>query len=218
MPPKLCGAKPDAIQGSRCGRFIPDSANLLKATALEFIIPHSSSKSTPTTANFPIAPPLLPPPPPTVLKNAPTPRNCSKTRRLIRLRPQPYSIRPHFSIPSLTKLPASDPYLCKRCTPPFIRPPLPFQNNRIVKPSFPSNPPIPPTPISQQNRLPRSSCRSSKIDIRPIPATNRFKLKKGAISRKIRNITPFRLPPRRKRNVSPIFKSPQNTDSVSSKS
>lgn len=112
--------------------------HLLKATALEFIIPHSPSKSTPTTANFPIIPPLLPhPPPPTVLKNAPTPRNCSKTHRLIRLRPQLYSIRPHFSIPSLKKLPASDPYPCKRCIPPFIRPPLPFQNNRIVKPSFP---------------------------------------------------------------------------------
>lgn len=110
--------------------------HLLKATALEFIIPHSPSKSTPTTVNFPIPPPLLPPPP-TVLKNAPTPRNCSKTRRLIRLRPRPYSIRPHFSFPSLTKLPASDPYLCKRCTPPFIRPPLPFQNSRIAKPSFP---------------------------------------------------------------------------------
>lgn len=206
---------PDAGDSSPMRRI--RRTHLLKAAALEFIIPHSSSKSTPTTINFPIAPPLLLPPP-TVLKNAPTPRNCSKTRRLIRLRPRPYSIRPHFSIPSLTKLPASDPYLCKRCTPPFIRPPLQFQNNRIVKPSFPSNPPIPPTPISQQHRLPRSSCRSSKIDIRPIPATNRFKLKKGAISRKIRNITPFRLPPRRKRNVSPIFKSPQNTDSVSSKS
>lgn len=206
---------PDAGDSSPMRRI--RRTHLLKATALEFIIPHSPSKSTPTTINFPIAPPLLPPPP-TVLKNAPTPRNCSKTRRLIRLRPQLYSIRPHFSFPSLTKLPASDPYLCKRCTPPFIRPPLQFQNNRIVKPSFPSNPPIPPTPISQQNRLPRSSCRSSKIDIRPIPATNRFKLKKGAISRKIRNITPFRLPPRRKRNVFPIFKSPQNTDSVSSKS
>lgn len=163
--------------------------HLLKATALEFIIPHSPSKSTPTTVNFPIAPPLPPPPedllppPPTVLKNPPIPRNCSKTRRLIRLRPQPYSIRPHFSIPSLTKLPASDPYLCKRCTPPFIRPPLPFQNNRIVKPSFPqaapSHPSVRPTPISQQHRLPRSSCRSSKIDMRPIPATNRFKLKKA---------------------------------------
>lgn len=136
MPPKLCGAKPDAIQGSRCGRFIPDSAHLLKATALEFIIPHSSSKSTPPPQISP-SPHLYSPPPPTVLKNAPTPRNCSKTRRLIRLRPQPYSIRPHFSFPSLTKLLASDPYLCKRCTPPFIRPPLQFQNNRIVKPSFP---------------------------------------------------------------------------------
>ena len=79
-------------------------------------------------------------------------------------------------------------------------------------------PSVRPTPISQQHRLPHSSCRSSKIDMRPIPAANRFKLKKGAISRKIRNIAPFRLPPRRKRNVSPIFKSPQNTDSASSRS
>lgn len=134
---------PDAGDSSPIRRIC--RTHLLKATALEFIIPHSPSKSTPTTVNFPIAPPLLPhPPPPTVLKNAPTPRNCSKTRRLIRLRPQPYSIRPHFSIPSLTKLPASDPYLCKRCTPPFIRPPLPFQNSRIVKPSFPQAAPSHP--------------------------------------------------------------------------
>ena len=125
--------------------------HLLKATALEFIIPHSPSKSTPPlqispSPHFYSPPPPedLLPPPPTVLKNAPTPRNCSKTRRLIRLRPQPYSIRPHFSIPSLTKLPASDPYLCKRCTPAFHPPPLPFQNNRIVKLLFPpSSPPIP---------------------------------------------------------------------------
>lgn len=200
---------PDAGDSSPIRRI--RRTHLLIATALDFIIPHSPSKSTP--------PPQISPSPHLY---SPTPRNCSKTRRLIRLRPQPYSIRPHFSFPSLTKLPASDPYLCKRCTPPFIRPPLPFQNNRIVKPSFPqaapSHPSVQPTPISQQHHLPRSSCRSSKIDIRPIPATNRFKLKKGAISRKIRNITPFRLPPRRKRNVSPIFKSPQNTDSVSSKS
>ena len=127
---------PDAGDSSPIRRIC--RTHLLKATALEFIIPHSPSKSPPPPANFPLAPPLLPhPPPPTVLKNAPTPRNCSKTRRLIRLRPQPYSIRPHFSFPSLTKLPASDPYLCKRCTPPFIRPPLQFQNNQIVKPSFP---------------------------------------------------------------------------------
>ena len=132
---------PDAGDSSPMRRI--RRTHLLKATALEFIIPHSSSKSTPHHRKFPHRPTFTPPPPPTVLKNAPTPCNCSKTRRLICLRPQPYSIRPHFSIPSLTKLPASDPYLCKRCTPPFIRPPLPFQNNRIVKPSFPSNPPIP---------------------------------------------------------------------------
>lgn len=131
--------------------------HLLKATALEFIIPHSPSKSTPTTVNFPIAPPL-PPPPEDLLPSAHCPQKPSHT--------------------------------------PSVR----------------------PTPISQQHRLPRFSCRSSKIDMRPIPATNRFKLKKGAIFRKIRNITPFRLPPRRKRNVSPIFKSPQNTDSASSRS
>lgn len=212
---------PDAGDSSPMRRI--RRTHLLKAAALEFIIPHSPSKSTPPPQISPSPHLYSPtPPPPTVLKNAPTPRNCSKTRRLIRLRPQPYSIRPHFSIPSLKKLPASDPYPCKRCTPPFIRPPLPFQNNRIVKILFPKQPShtpsVRPTPISQQHRLPRSSCRSSKIDMRPIPATNRFKLKKGAISRKIRNITPFRLPPRRKRNVSPIFKSPQNTDSVSSKS
>lgn len=204
----------------RCGEFAERiCSKQLPLNLLYHILPQKA----PHHHKFPHRPTFTPPPPPpTVLKNAPTPRNCSKTRRLIRLRPQPYSIRPHFSIPSLTKLPASDPYLCKRCTPPFIRPPLQFQNDRIVKLLFPKQPlhtpSVQPTPISQQHRLPRSSCRSSKIDIRPIPATNRFKLKKGAISRKIRNITPFRLPPRRKRNVSPIFKSPQNTDSVSSKS
>lgn len=112
---------------------------------------HILPQKAPHHRKFPHRPTFTPPPPedllptpPTVLKNAPTPRNCSKTRRLIRLRPQPYSIRPHFSIPSLTKLPASDPYLCKRCTPPFIRPPLQFQNNRIVKPSFPQAAPSHP--------------------------------------------------------------------------
>lgn len=99
--------------------------------------------------------------------------------------------------------------------------PIPKQpdSKASLPPKQPSHTPsVQPAPISQQHRLPRSSCRPSKIDIRPIPATNRFKLKKGAMSRKIRNITPFRSPPRRKRNVSPIFKSPQNTDSASSKS
>ncbi len=132
--------------------------HLLKATALEFIIPHSPSKSTPTTVNFPIAPPLLPPPPEDLLPLRPL---ASKTL--------PYPIR------------ATDSHLPTTPSSPFLLPPF-------------------------------------KIDMRPNPATNRFKPKKGAISRKIRNITPFRLPPRRKRNVSPIFKSPQNTDSVSSKS
>ena len=132
--------------------------HLLKATALEFIIPHSPSKSTPTTVNFPIAPPLLPPPPEDPLPLRPL---SSKTL--------PYPIRAtHSHLPTTP----SSPFLL---------------------PLF-------------------------KIDMRPIPATNRFKLKKGAISRKIRNIAPFRLPPRRKRNVSPIFKSPQNTDSASSRS
>ena len=119
----------------RCGEFAERiCSKQLPLNLLYHILPQKA----PHHHKFPHRPTFTPPPPPpTVLKNAPTPRNCSKTRRLIRLRPQPYSIRPHFSIPSLTKLPASDPYLCKRCTPPFIRPPLPFQNNRIVKPSFP---------------------------------------------------------------------------------
>ena len=105
---------------------------------------HILPQKAPHHRKFPHRPTFTPLPPPTVLKNAPTPHNCSKTRRLIRLRPQPYSIRPHFSIPSLTKLPASDPYLCKRCTLPFIRPPLPFQNSRIVEPSFPQAAPSHP--------------------------------------------------------------------------
>ncbi len=49
---------PDAGDSSPMRRI--RRTHLLKATALEFIIPHSPSKSTPTTANFPIAPPLLP--------------------------------------------------------------------------------------------------------------------------------------------------------------
>ena len=105
---------------------------------------HILPQKAPHHRKFPHRPTFTPPlPPPTVLKSPPTPRNCSKTRRLIRLRPQPYSIRPHFSIPSLTKLPASDPYLCKRCTPPFIRPSLiPKQpDSKALFP--PSNPPIP---------------------------------------------------------------------------
>ena len=133
---------PDAGDSSPMRRI--RRTHLLKATALEFIIPHFPSKSTPPPQISPSPHLHSPAPSATVLKNAPTPRNCSKTRRLIRLRPQPYSIRPHFSIPSLTKLPASDPYLFKRCTPPFIRPPLPFQNNRIVKPSFPQAAPSHP--------------------------------------------------------------------------
>ncbi len=132
---------PDAGDSSPMRRI--RRTHLLKATALEFIIPHFPSKSTPPPQISP-SPHLYSPPPPTVLKNAPTPRNCSKTRRLIRLRPQPYSIRPHFSIPSLTKLPASDPYLFKRCTPPFIRPPSPIPKQPDSKALFPpSNPPIP---------------------------------------------------------------------------
>lgn len=51
---------PDAGDSSPIRRI--RRTHLLKATALEFIIPHSPSKSTPTTVNFPIVPPLLPHP------------------------------------------------------------------------------------------------------------------------------------------------------------
>lgn len=112
----------------RCGEFAERiCSKQLPLNLLYHILPqkaphHRKFPHRPTFTPPPPPPEDLLPPPPTVLKNAPTPSNCSKTRRLICLRPQPYSIRPHFSNPSLTKLPASDPYLCKRCTPPFIRP------------------------------------------------------------------------------------------------
>lgn len=60
MPPKLCGAKPDAIQGSPIRRI--RRTHLLKAAALEFIIPHSPSKSTPHHRKFPHRPTFTPPP------------------------------------------------------------------------------------------------------------------------------------------------------------
>lgn len=196
--------------------------HLLKATALEFIIPHSSSKSTPPPQISPSSHLYSPTP------SAHCPQKRSHTPQLQQnspSNPSPTTALQHspsFFDPFPDETTRFRSLPLQKVHPAFHPPPLPFQNNRIVKLLFPKQPlhtpSMQPAPISQQHRLPRSSCRSSKIDIRPIPATNRFKLKKGAISRKIRNITPFRLPPRRKRNVFPIFKSPQNTDSVSSKS
>lgn len=207
---------PDAGDSSPIRRI--RRTHLLKATALEFIIPHSPSKSTPTTVNFPIAPPLLPP-------SAHCPQKRSHTPQLQQnspSNPSPTTALQHspsFFVPFPDETTRFRSLPLQKVHPAFHPAPSPIPKQPDSKASLPqATLPYPPTPISQQHRLPRSSCRPSKIDIRPIPATNRFKLKKGAISRKIRNITPFRLPPRRKRNVSPIFKSPQNTDSVSSKS
>ena len=200
----------------RCGEFAERiCSKQLPLNLLYHILPQKA----PHHRKFPHRPTFTPPPP-----SAHCPQKRSHTPQLQQnspSNPSPTTALQHspsFFDPFPDETTRFRSLPLQKVHPAFHPAPLPFQNNRIVKPSFPSNPPIPPTPISQQHRLPRSSCRSSKIDIRPIPATNRFKLKKGAISRKIRNITPFRLPPRRKRNVSPIFKSPQNTDSVSSKS
>lgn len=204
----------------RCGEFAERiCSKQLPLNLLYHILPQKA----PHHRKFPHRPTFTPPPP-----SAHCPQKRSHTPQLQQnspSNPSPTTALQHspsFFVPFPDETTRFRSLPLQKVHPAFHPPPLPFQNNRIVKPSFPqATLPYPiraPTPISQQHRLPRSSCRSSKIDIRPIPATNRFKLKKGAISRKIRNITPFRLPPRRKRNVSPIFKSPQNTDSVSSKS
>ena len=143
MPPELCGAKPDAIQGSRCGRFIPDSANLLKATALEFIIPHSSSKSTPPPQISP-SPHLYSPTP-----SAHCPQKRSHTLQLQQnspSNPSPTTALQHspsFFDPFPDETTRFRPLPLQKVHPAFHPPPLQFQNNRIVKPSFPSNPPIP---------------------------------------------------------------------------
>ena len=201
----------------RCGEFAERiCSKQLPLNLLYHILPQKA----PHHRKFPHRPTFTPPPP-----SAHCPQKRSHTPQLQQnspSNPSPTTALQHspsFFDPFPDETTRFRSLPLQKVHPAFHPAPSPIPKQPDSKALFPpSNPPIPPTPISQQHRLPRSSCRSSKIDIRPIPATNRFKLKKGAISRKIRNITPFRLPPRRKRNVSPIFKSPQNTDSVSSKS
>lgn len=60
MPPKLCGAKPDAIQGSRCGEFAERiCSKQLPLNLLYHILPQKA----PHHRKFPHRPTFTPPPP-----------------------------------------------------------------------------------------------------------------------------------------------------------
>ncbi len=67
MPPKLCGAKPDAIQGSRCGRIHPrfgEFAERICSKQLPLnLLYHILPQKAPHHRKFPHRPTFTPPPP-----------------------------------------------------------------------------------------------------------------------------------------------------------
>ena len=126
---------PDAGDSSPMRRI--RRTHLLKATALEFIIPHSPSKSTP--------PPQISPSShlysPTSSAHCPQKRShAPQLQQKSPSNPSPTTALQHspsFFVPFPDETTRFRPLPLQKVHPAFHPPPLPFQNNRIVKPSFP---------------------------------------------------------------------------------